>query len=449
MSTVERKKTLIFASSFTILGLLFLSASTDRSKSVTATPPGPSSTPVVSETAAPLATQSIPTELPATSPAVPSETPEKAGETMFDVFLSPIRKAAEKRRAAERSEVDPELARLGINWLLAVCGIDHEPPMVEKIVICSNSLFVIRNDGRIDTITFTHDTRFPEQEIEEGILGKENSARRSDAIWLRRKTNRDGVRVLREGYQNATGLPIDFIVVIQNDTAIKDLVDKAFGKIKVNVPVGFIAHPVYLDEKTKLPKREYRPGTQEMDGTTVLQYIKAVPVANSYPPELENNERKHVVFRALFEALEQQKLNLLFWPPFLFNLNNFIQDQIKSGNVTSDFDIKELVVDNLGSLGESTGRLVLSQKPFRLGVPALGNSRYYVDPNLAVYRHSPIQWGTADSGDAYAKRDIEELKAYNNYYVEVPRNGNALDPDLVNGYWKPVRLDVRNFLLGY
>jgi hypothetical protein len=58
-----------------------------------------------------------------------------------------------------------------------------------------------------------------------------------------------------------------------------------------------------------------------------------------------------------------------------------------------------------------------------------------------------MQWGTISSGDSFIKRDIEELKIYEDYYVEVPTNGNALDPDLVNGYWKPVREDVRTFLL--
>jgi anionic cell wall polymer biosynthesis LytR-Cps2A-Psr (LCP) family protein len=369
--------------------------------------------------------------------------------------MSPIEKAAEKLRTRRRSvdlqydrRVNPELAKLGTSWLLLVCGFDHEPPAVEKVVVCSNSLLIVRRDGEIDTITFTHDTRFPEQEIEEKVLSKENSARRSDAMWLRRVNDSSGLRVLREGYQNATGLPVDFIIIIQSDLAIKEFVDKIFGRLKVDIPIGFTAHPIYLDEDTKLPQREYRSGIQEMDGTSALQYMKAVPVALSYPPELENNERKHTIFRAIFNAIDEQKLNPLFWPPFLFKLNDLVQCQISSNNIVVDFDIRQLIVNNLSAVGEETKNLVLSGNPLRLGTPGFGKARYYVDPNSGVYPQSPIQWGTSTNDDPYAKRDIEELKIYRDYYVEVPRNGNALDPDLVNGYWKPVRRDVQNFLLG-
>jgi hypothetical protein len=391
------------------------------------------------------------------SPAKPATTDSAyvAPRTLFSTFMSPIYHAAEKKRTVHKArdpqkydrQVDSDLARLGTTMLLIVCGLDHEPPVVERVVVCSNSLFLIRRDGRIDTITFTHDARFPEQEQEEGVLGKEGGARRSDAIWLSRKSNARGLQTLRDGYQNATGLPVDLILVIQNDLAIKEFVDQVIGKIQVDVPVGFTAHPIYLDEETKLPEKTYAAGVQEMDGTAVLQYMKAVPVAESYPPQLENNERKHTIFRAIFDTVERNKFQPLFWLPFVVNLNDFVQSQMKSENIVCDFDAGKLIVDNLGAVGEETKSLILERKPLDPGVPTFGRARYYVDSNSGVYKQSPIQWGTISSGDPLIKRDIEELKIYEDYYVEVPTNGNALNPDLVNGYWKPVREDVRTFLL--
>ncbi len=435
----------------------------------TKTPPL-SSTPIAPTTTATLYPETplvTATETPAMSiivqPAITPEpesralsaTADAAPRTLFSTFMSPLQRAAEKKRAVHKArdpqrydlQVDSELARLGTTMLLVVCGLDHEPPVVEQVVVCSNSLFLIRRDGRVDTITFTHDTRFPEQEREEGVLGKEASARRSDAVWLSRKSNARGLQVLREGYQDATGLPVDLILVIQNDVAIKEFVDQAIGKMQVDVPIGFTAHPIYLDEKTKLPERVFPAGVQEMDGTAVLQYMKAVPVAESYPPELENNERKHTVFRAILGTIERNKFRPFFWLPFIVNLNDYIQNQMESENFVPDFDAGKLIVDNLGAIGDETKDLVLERQPLDPGVPTFGGARYYVDPNLGVYKQSPIQWGTVSSGDPFAKRDIEELNIYEEYYVEVPINGNALDPDLVNGYWKSVRQDVRSLLL--
>jgi hypothetical protein len=438
----------------------------------TSTPP-PSATPVPATTTATMPSETplvTVTETPAMAIiARPAATPEltslaepaatdsvsAAPRTLFSTFMSPIHRAAEKKRAVHRAkdpqkydhQVDSDLARLGTTMLLVVCGLDHEPPVVERVVVCSNSLFVIRRDGRIDTITFTHDTRFPEQEREEGILGKEKSARRSDAIWLSRKSNAGGLQTLRDGYQNATGLSVDFILVIQNDVAIKEFVDQTMGKIRVDVPIGFTAHPIYLDEKTKLPERVFPEGVQEMDGTAVLQYMKAVPVAESYPPQLENNERKHTIFRAIFDAIERNKFQPFFWPPFVFNVHDYIQRQIKSENILCDCDARELVIDNLGAVGDETKDLILTRQPLVPGIPSFGKARYYVDSNLGVYKQSPVQWGTVSSGDPFAKRDIEELKVYEDYHVEVPKGGNALDPDLIKGYWNPVREDVHDFLL--
>ncbi len=416
-------------------------------------------TPLASVTATPaaaiIAQPAITPEPESPTKSATTDSAAVAPRTLFSTFMSPIHHAAERKRAVYKArdpqkydrQVDSDLARLGITMLVVVCGLDHEPPVVERVVVCSNSLFLIRRHGRIDTITFTHDTRFPEQEREEGVLGKEGSARRSDAIWLARKNNPRGLQVLRDGYQDATGLPVDLILVIQNDVAIKEFVDQAIGKIQVDVPIGFNAHPIYLDEKTKLPERAFPAGVQEMDGTAVLQYMKAVPVAESYPPQLENNERKHTVFRAIFETIERNKFQPFFWPPFIFNLHDFVQRQIQSENVLADFDTRELVVDNLGAVGEEIKDFILNRQPLDPGVPAFGKARYYVDSNLGVYKQSPIQWGTISSGDPFVKRDIEELKIYPDYYVEVPKDGNALDSDLVKGYWNPVRQDVRDFLL--
>jgi hypothetical protein len=267
-------------------------------------------------------------------------------------------------------------------------------------------------------------------------------------MWLRRKNNDSGLRVLREAYRGATGLPIDFILVIQSDLAVKDYVDRVLGKLRVDVPVGFTAHPIYLDEKTKMPSVAYPAGVQVMDGAAVLQYMKAVPVAESYPPELENNERKHTIFRAIFSTVEENKFNPFFWTPFVIRLHDFVQLQTRSGNIVSNFDVRELIMDNLSAAAIQSKGLIFERKPIQPGIPNFGKARYYVDSNLGTYGQSPIQWGTRESGDLFAKRDIEELKIYDDYYVEVPKNGDALEPDLVNGYWKPVRQDVRDFLLG-
>lgn len=386
----------------------------------------------------------------------PTPTPEEPDRGLFATFMVPIEHATESRRAQESSlnpekykrQVDPALAALGTSWLLVVCGLDHEPPAVEKILICTNSIFVLRHDGSIDTISFTHDTRFPVQEREEGILGKAGSARRSDALWLRRKSDADGLRVLREGYRNATGLPMDFVIVIQSDVAVKDFVDNVVGVIRVDVPKGFTAQPIYIDDMTKISMREYRSGMQEMDGTAVLQYIKAVDGSPAYSPQLENNNRKHTIIQAIVNSIDHQKFNPFYWPTFIYNLNEFVQRQVRSNNVVADFDINHLIIENFGTLGDGVKQIVVHGRSLHSGIPRFGNARYYADATVSGYAQSPIQWGSLNNGDSFAKRDIAELGIYSEYYVEVPRNGNAMDPDIINGYWGPVRVDVKRLLLG-
>ena len=399
-----------------------------------------------------------PTETPSPTPTIQAakkdyvrseDKPKK--RNALEMFMSPIHAHAQQVRRREMArnpeqysrQVDPELARLGTTLLLEVCGIDHEPPLVEAVLICSNSLFLVRPQGSIDTITFTHDTRFPEVEIAEGVLGKPLGARRSDQLVLSPKSS---FGLIREGFQNATGLPIDFIVIIKSDTLIENLVAKSFGNLTGDGPVGFTAHPIYLDAKTRLPGRVFAAGRQEMDGTTALQYIKAVPNAETYPPELENNERKHVLFRAIFAELERQKNNPLYWPPFLFNTAGFLRYQADSQNLAADFDVAELVIGNLGTSAQKATDLLLSGQALEIGAPTFARDRYYVDRSTATYKNQPLRWGDGDADDPFIKADVEN-GVYDSFYVEVPLNANPYTGDLVSDYWKPVREDVKAFLL--
>ncbi len=440
-------------------------------------PQNPSPSPVAKSALA-VPTSSAPTfELKPTQTPTPTRTrtttplpraTEAKRQALFSALITPLNRAASVVRAREKAknpqsysrQVEAKKEQAGTTLLLYVCGIDHEPPEVEAVLICSNSLFVLRPEGRIDTLTFTHDTRFPEQERAESISGKPGSARRSDRLWLNSLPIAERFRIMRQAYQNATGLPIDFIIAVQSDVAVADLIRTVFGKIKVNVPVGFTAHPVYVDAKTKLPERTFVAGEQEMTWEAVYQYIKAVPKAKKYPPALENNVRKHVVFKAMFAEIHRQKTNPLFWPPFLVNLTNLLRKQASSQNVVADFDLPGLVIDNIGAASSEMVRLGVAGQMPEIGAPVFGSEMYFVDPSTSFYPEPTVRWGALNSGDPFAIKDIGR-GVYPEYYVEIPdwesicsaepkpRDPCGADPyssDLVQDYWLPVRQRTDEFL---
>lgn len=357
------------------------------------------------------------TTMPANTPTnTPTSTPEASGD------VAKIR-ARQRALIPDYDEiVDPDLAnRAAMTVLLYGCGFDHEPPAVEKVYICSNSLFVLNKDGTLDVVTYTHDTRAPEAERAKGTQGQPGSALRLEQTWIV-----GGAQLSRQTFQDATGYPVDYFFQF-DDKAIRDFVDKVLGgKIKVHVPTGFVAQPIYLDADTKIDAREFKAGAQEMDAATYLQYMKAVVKAEKYPPELENNVRKHVAIRALLFEMRSRFSDVRFWVEGVPAMFRFLDEEIKAGIVNTDVDSEAL-------------------KSLPLSVPRLGKDLYLADSNVTGDPDSPLIWGMAESNDPFVLTDLQK-RVYKSGYVEVPKNCDPYSPKLHKDCWQEPRKYLKNRL---
>lgn len=398
--------------------------------------PTQTATATVTETATPTLTRQIEA----------TQTITKPEETIFGKVLIKNRELANARRIEQRSrnpklydeQIIAELASLtGPNILMFMCGFNHEPPATYKAKTCANSFFIFRGN-EILRITFTHDTRFPEGEIDPS-----KKAFRSDQLWLGPKGSFDTMRL---GWQDATGVPADYVIVVENNNFLPDMVRGVFnGNLKVFVPIEFTALPVWLNENTLSGMKHFSQGTQEMDPDTVLQYLAATP-NGQYPPEIENQERIQHILKAMTDEFQKQKFNPLLY----VKIADFLSRQISSGNLKTDFEAQRLIISNVRSLGEEIGSEILRGRLSEVGLPQLGKKKYFVSRSAATAdnQDQPLEWSdTRLNPSPFVQRNIE-MKIYEQGYVEEPINGDALSPrGLIKGYWELPREFTKKWLL--
>jgi LytR_cpsA_psr family len=379
----------------------------------------------------PTAVAALPTAVaaPTVSQPTPAPTATVKPESQFERVLRPFLNEARRRREARASEpgyanrIDKHLTDERLNFLLFGYGETHEPPLTERAFI--GSLTVFSYDYRtqnIDLISLTHDIRAPE--IERYLMSRGQS--QVGPIKIDQAYSTGGFELMRRTLEDATGLSIDFSLAFK-ESAIAGATDDVFGGLEVDVPLAFDVNAFYLDGQ-KYPGGSFVKGRQKLNGMQVIQFIKTVPVEQHYDPALEHNARKHLVFRAIMDALRANASDV----PFLGRAALFFTGQVARDSIAYDFDLGPLLVDNLKALMADFGRT--TQRDARM--PEVDRTMYVVDPASG---DGSVQWVKANAvTNPATRRDLDEGR-YGETAMEVPYHGDANAPDLVAGYWTDVR----------
>jgi hypothetical protein len=275
----------------------------------------------------------------------------------------------------------------------------------------------------------THDIRAPE--VERYLLSQ--GAYEGKAIRIDQTYPVGGFDLLRETVEDATGLAIDYQVAF-HDGFIVRLIDELFGAIEVEVPKSFVANPIYLDGVKHGP-RSFERGVMQMDGLTVLQYIKSVPLVEGggyYGQELEHNARKHGVFEGISAELQSEEMGFAF----AIRLVRFLADRQSDGSLASDIDIGRLFLDRLDALA-TLGTALLWDQENTFKLPAIATTLYIVD---SAHGDGGVQWIAANDSPQ-TKADLV-AERYPHPAFEVPLHANPYG-NLVTEYWPSVRATVR------
>src|SRR5438105_2997105 len=288
--------------------------------------------------------------------ATPSASPPRllTSDTQFERVLRPLLLEAKRHRVANAAaeptywtRLDPRLNSTRLNFLLFGYGETHEPPLTERAFIGSLTIFSYDyGTHQIDLVSLTHDIRAPEAERYLHDQGQPKVG----PIKIDRTYSIGGFDLMRRTIEDATGLAIDYQLAFK-ESAIQGATDSVFGGLDVNVPLGFRVNGFYLDG-VKYPGGIFQKGLQRLNGIQVIQFIKTVPVEQHYDPALEHNARKHLVFKAIMEALKQHSGDVAF----LGRAAIFFGGQLAQNSIADDFDLRSLVIDNLRSLMTDFGR---------------------------------------------------------------------------------------------
>ena len=361
---------------------------------------------------------------------VPTPTRAAIDESQFERVLHPMLLEAKRHRQAAAAadptywtRLDPRLNATRLNFLLFGYGETHEPPLTERAFIGSLTIFSYDYATKqIDLVSLTHDIRAPEAERYLHDQGQPHVG----PIKIDRAYGIGGFDLMRRTIEDATGLVIDFQLAFR-ESAIEGATDSVFGGLDVDVPLAFQVNGFYLDG-VKYPGGSFRQGEQHLDGVQVIQFIKTVPVEEHYDPRLEHNARKHLVFRAIMDALKEHAGDVAF----LGRAALFFSGQVAHDSIAYDFDLRTLLVDNLRGMMKDFARPGAADTD----MPGVLRTMYVVDPASG---DGGVQWVQANAHDnPITQRDIDQ-HVYGELAMEVPYHGDPYAPDLAANYWTDVR----------
>jgi hypothetical protein len=316
-----------------------------------------------------------------------------------------------------------------LNFLLYGYGETHEPPLTERAFI--GSLTIFSYDYRtqaIDLVSLTHDIRAPEVER----FLKSEGLQQVGPIKIDNSYQFGGFALMRRTIEDASGLAIDFQLAFDED-AIARATDRVFGGLDVDVPLPFSVNAFYFEGK-KYPAGAFSQGPQRLSGLQIIQFIKTVPVEEHYDARLEHNARKHLVFGALMDSLEHNIGDVGFLGRAAF----FFGGEVATDAISYDFDLKDLLVENLWRMITDRGGDSSST-----AVPHVARTIYVVDPASG---DGGVQWVKANARtNPVTQRDLD-ANFYPETAMEVPYHGDPYAEDLVAHYWRDVRQVIANRL---
>lgn len=357
-----------------------------------------------------------------------------ASATLYDsVFKSLLSEASARRNW---HLIDKEVNHRRVNILLFSFGELYEPSEREEVVTIGSPTIVSLSPKTIDFIPLTHEIRSPEVEryLQKNRLFDGYAKTIDKAYFV------GGFELLRPTVESATGLSVDFQAAF-NETVIADAIDKLYGRVEVDVPLGLDTDSFYFRGKW-YPKGRFLTGKEMMDGTRAIQFMKTMPYEKAYNRAFENTTRKHVLLESLRRTFESSSRGVPFW----WGAFSLLYQEIRSGELTHDVNLGSLLFRMIGSLAHTSS--------YSLSIPRTGVELYVSDPansNL-VDGLGGMQWIAASQNPIFKK----EWKAgfYRERAIKVPFDSitpfeaDPYDDDLIRHYWRPIRSRIKQALPG-
>lgn len=347
----------------------------------------------------------------------------------IDEIVRPFATAALQARAARAQKdadyakrLDPDLNKNRINFLLFGYGETYEPPHEKDTIGTITILSWDYHAHKIAQISLTHDARAPE--IERYLLAK---GLRTNPSRIDQTYRIGGFELMRLAVENATGLVMDFQVVVE-DVVIKNLVDEVLGAIEVENPLELWTNPIYL-QGVRYAGEHFPKGRQTFNGLKTMAYLKGLS-SPPYDPAKENNLRKQVILRSLSQGVESNIRN----PLFTLKLLSFLRNQLERKSIQYDFDISALLLNGLRQLAANppSGKLTM---------PSLEQNIYLVDERFGDGGFTWVMGTQNPIIKDELRRGIYKDTAM------VVTSGNPYAENLATGYWGSVRAIVRSRLL--
>jgi hypothetical protein len=371
--------------------------------------------------------------------------PDRTGRTvLFDQFVQPFVDAATRRRASQTDadpayahRIDPDLNAGRLNVALLGYGEEHDQPY-EDMGVSVTILSLNLATWDIASISLSRDIRAPELE---------DQSVQAPPRWpltLRtayRARGFDGIRAILE---DATGLAIDFQIVMK-DVFVRNYLDEVNGPVELVVPKEFQTNTYRLDG-VEHGQDDIPAGRQILSTERAMTFVLAEtldPVGKAD----ERSYRKDLLLKTL-SCTVRQRLEARD-SGFALNLLRFLVGELKSGNLSSDFDF-QLIAGGLGSLAQA---FVTSGGSFDLSFPQVSSAREVVihDQDYGdggVRRVRRIETNPDDQGIADAAAVKQEVRLGSLApYMLIPTGGNPYAADLVVDYWGSVRSLIRSRLV--
>ncbi len=385
--------------------------------------PEPTETPEPPPTAAPIRSE----------PAIlPPPTPEAAVGRLdiAEPFFAEALKLRSRRRTAEpnlANRIDERLNENRISFLLLGCGETYEPPLAVDY-ICSPTHIVLERRRFANgatrvfytTFSYTHDLRAPEIERYRGEKPGHKNPVKIDQVFRSRKFEH-----VREVFENASGLYIDFPLVIE-DVLIQRYVDQVPGTLTVYAPWELKTLPIYISAK-RHDGQTYPPGKNVLNGWQTLQFLKGLePTADK---RKEPNRRKDIVMKALLGTLDANKTDVGFWAR---NTAFFVNLGVNPNAYGLYYD-----VDVLAMTLQIVQRAVTNLNE-RIAMPVSQANYYIVD---SATGDGGVLWINASPSPIIQKEIADGVYQKTTTAFEVPSGAfvNPYADDLISGYWRSVR----------
>jgi hypothetical protein len=397
----------------------------------------------MSPAAAPAAAESTSCADPAPTQSVTR--PTASGRSLaFDQFISPLLDESARRRAqwqlqdAQYTErVDAPLNAQRLNVALLGYGEEHDQTygdMGISVTILSLDL----QTWDLLTISLSRDIRAPELE------DRSVPAPPRWPVTLRAAYKTGGFEQVRQVLEDATGLAIDFEVLMK-DVFLHNYLDDVSGPVELVVPQDFTTN-VYRLDGVDHAQDFIAAGRQTLSTDKAMTFVLG-EVVDPQGRADERSFRKDLLLRTL--ACQARQQIAAHDAGFALNLVKFSLGELRSQDLASDFDFR-LMTDGLGSLAQT---FVVSRGEVDATFPQLATGRELVVHDEAFgdggvrrvhyMAQMPNQNGVTDDSNVTQEIAMGSLAPY----MLIPLGGNPYASDLVTDYWTSVRSLIRTRLV--